>query len=102
MPVIDDRREMVEGRFRTLLVKWLAKLPADGWEGTSHELGYELDSFGERHRLFAFVPICPGRKVAGMVPFLSANWFALTHHRTKRTRTLRFTRTPIPAAPHTG
>ncbi len=100
--MIDDRREMSEGRFRELLVKWLAKLPADGWEGTSHELGYELDSFAERHRLFAFVPICPGRKVAGMVPLLSANGFTLTHHRTKHTRTLRFTRTLVPAAPHAG
>lgn len=92
--MFDDRREMSEGRFRELLVKWLAKLPADGWEGTSHELGYELDSFAERHRLFAFVPICPGRKVAGMVPFLSAHGFILSHHRTKRARTLRFARVP--------
>ncbi len=90
--MIDARREMSEGRFRELLLKWLAKLPADGWEGTSHDLGDELAAFAERHRLFAFVPICPGRKVAGMGPFLPAHGFALTHHRTKHTRTLRFTR----------
>ena len=100
--MIDDRQELAEGRFRELLAKWLANLPAGGWEGTSHELGDELKSFGERHRLFAFVPVCPGRKVAGMMPFLSANGFTLTHHRTKHTRTLRFTRTPIPTAPHAG
>ena len=94
--MIDDRREMSEGRFRELLVKWLAKLPADGWEGTSHELGYELDSFAERHRLVAFVPLCPGRKVAAMGPFLSAHGFALTRHRTKHTRTLRFGRAAGP------
>ncbi len=70
-------------------------LRTDGWEGTSHELGSELDSFAERHRLFAFVPLCPGRQVAGLVPFLSANGFTLTHHRTKHTRTLRFTRCPL-------
>ena len=92
--MIDDRREMTEGRFRELLAKWLAKLPADGWEGTSHELGEELDSFAERHRLFAFVPLCPGRKVAGLVPFLSAHGFALAHRRTKQARTLRFARVP--------
>ena len=90
--MIDDRCEMSEGRFRELLLKWLAKLPADGWEGTSHDLGDELDTFAERHRLVAFVPLCPGRKVAGMGPFLSAHGFTLTLHRTKRTRTLRFAR----------
>ncbi len=87
-----DRDEMAESRFRTLLVKWLAKLPPDGWEGTSHELGEELDSFAERHRLVVFVPLCPGRNVAGMVQFLSANGFTLTHRRTKHARTLRVTR----------
>lgn len=89
-----DRDEMSEGRFRELLLKWLAKLPPEGREGTSHEWGYELDSFAERQRLVAFVPLCPGRKVAGMVPFLSANGFTLTHRRTKRARTLRFTLCP--------
>ena len=87
-----DRDEMAEGRFRELLVKWLAKLPAGGWEGTSHELGEELDSFAERHRVVAFVPLCPGRKVTGMGSFFSANGFALTHRRTKHARTLRFDR----------
>ena len=100
--MLDDRRETSETRFRTLLVRWLAKLPPGGWEGTSHDLGDELDTFAERHRLVAFVPLCPGRKVAGMLPFLSAHGFTLTHHRTKHTRTLRFTRTPIPTAPHAG
>lgn len=91
--MIDDRREMAEGRFRELLAKWLAKLPAGGWEGTSHELGDELDSFAERHRLCAFVPICPGRKVLALIPFLSAHGFAVTPRRTKHARTLRFCRT---------
>jgi hypothetical protein len=92
--VIDTRLEAAEERFRTLLLRWLAKLPPDGWEGTSHELGEELDGFAERHRLFAFVPLCPGRKVAGMVTFFAAHGFALTHRRTKHARTLRFTRSP--------
>jgi len=97
-----DRDEMAESRFRTLLLKWLEQLPTDGWEGTSHELGDDLAEFADRYRLYAFVPLCPGRKVAGMVPFLSANGFILTHHRTKHARTLRFTRTPVLAAPHAG
>ena len=92
--MIDDRQELAEGRFRELLAKWLANLPAGGWEGTSHELGEELDSCAERHRLFAFVPLCPGRKMADMVPFLSAHGFTLTHRRTKQARTLRFARVP--------
>lgn len=82
-----DRREMAEGRFRTLLLKWLTKLPPDGWEGTSHQLGDALYAFGERHRLYAYVPLCPGRKVAAMSEFLSANGFTLTHRRTKHVRT---------------
>lgn len=87
----DSRVEMAEERFRTLLLKWLADLPADGWEGTSHDLGDELSAFGEQHRLAAYVPLCPGRKVAGMTSLLSENGFTLTHCRTKNARTLRFT-----------
>ena len=90
--MIDSRLEQSEGRFRTLLLKWLAKLPAGGWEGTSHQLGDALYAFGERHRLYAFVPTCPGRKVADLSGFLSANGFTLTHHRTKSERTMRFVR----------
>lgn len=87
-----DRYKQLEGRFRTLLLKWLASLPPEGWAGTSHELGDELYIFGERHRLVAYVPLCPGRKVADLAEFLSENGFALTHRRTKHARTLRVTR----------
>lgn len=90
--MIDNRFEMAEERFRTLLLKWLDNLPPDGWEGTSHQLGDELAAFGDQHRLFAYVPLCPGQKVAGMAMFFSDNGFALTHRRTKRQRTLRVTR----------
>jgi hypothetical protein len=89
-----DRDEMAERQFQTLLLKWLGKLPPDGWEGTSHQLGDELDSFAERRRLCAFVPLCPGRKAAGMVPHLTANGFTITHRRSKHARTLRFARLP--------
>lgn len=78
---------------------WLAELPVGGWEGTSHELGDALDSFAERHRLFAFVPLCPGRKVLALASSLSADGFAVTPRRTKHARTLRFTRSPAPASP---
>ncbi len=92
--MLADRRQLADARFRTLLLKWLAKLPPDGWEGTSHDLGEVLAAFADRHRLIAFVPTCPGRKVADLSGFLSANGFTLTHHRTNRTRTLRFTTGP--------
>jgi hypothetical protein len=88
----DDRIEQAEGRFRALVAKWLAELPADGWEGTSHQLGDDLAAFGKRHRLYAFVPTCPARKVAALADLRAAG-FALTHHRTKSERTVRFTRT---------
>ncbi len=80
----------------------LLQLFASKGEGTSHELGEELDSFIEWHRLFAFVPICPGRKVAGMRPFLSVHGFTLTFRHTKHARTRRFTRTPVPPVPQAG
>ena len=70
---------------------WLASLPPSGREGTSHELGEALAEFAERRKLVAFVPTCPGRKVAELAGFLSENGFTRTHLRTKRTRTLRFT-----------
>ncbi len=90
--MIESREQQAEGRFRTLLAKWLAKLPPGGWEGTSHDLGEALARFADRQRVFAFVPICPGRKVAEMAEFLADHGFAVEHHRTKHARTLRFTR----------
>ena len=73
-----DRREVSEGRFRTLVLKWLAKLPADGWEGTSHQLGDALHTFGEGHRPIAFEPTCPGRWRAGYVQ-TARNFLAFVH-----------------------
>ncbi len=90
--MLADRRQLADARFRTLLLKWLAELPADGWEGTSHQLGDALNAFGERHRLYAFVPTCPGPKVAALTEFVADRGFTLTHRRTKRTRTLRLSR----------
>jgi len=86
----DSRLEMAEGRFRTLLLKWLVELPPDGWEGTSHELGDELAALADRHRLVAYVPLCPGRKVADLTRFLSENGFVHTHRHTKHARAVRF------------
>jgi len=88
------RREMAGGRFRTPLLNWLAELPPDGWEGTSHEPGDAMAACADRHRLVAFVPLCPGHKVADLTGFLSENGFTLTHRRTKHARTLRFGRVP--------
>lgn len=87
-----DRRQLADARFRTLVLKWLAELPLDGWEGTSHDLGEVLTAFTERHRLIAFVPTCPGWKVADLSAFLTDNGYTLTHRRTKQERTLRITR----------
>ncbi|MEO2088310.1 MAG: hypothetical protein ABGY75_02280 [Gemmataceae bacterium] len=86
--MIDTRREVAEGRFRTLVLSWLNSLPPGGWEGMSHQLGEELGAFGDRHRLSAYVPACPARKVAG---FLADSGFALTFRRTKSERLIRLT-----------
>jgi hypothetical protein len=93
--MLTDRRHLADARFRTLLLKWLAELPADGWEGTSHDLGEMLAAFAERHRLIAFVPTCPGRKVADLSAFLTDNEYTLTNRRTKQERTLRITRVVV-------
>jgi len=92
--MLTDRRRLVEGRFRTLLLKWLGDLPSEGWEGTSHELGDVLVVFDKRHGIYAYVPISAGKKVAVMTAFITANGFTLTHHRTKHARTLRVARLP--------
>jgi hypothetical protein len=88
----NSRSEMAEQRFRTLVLKWLASLPPGGWEGTSHDLGNALHAFGERHRLSAYIPLCPVRKVVNLSGLLTVNGFTLTHHRSKHARTLRFSR----------
>ena len=38
MPRVNRYREQLRQRFPWFLGRWLAKLPADGWEGTSREL----------------------------------------------------------------
>ena len=38
MPRINHYRDRLRQRFPWFLARWLAKLPADGWEGTSREL----------------------------------------------------------------
>jgi len=91
--MLDDRRQLVESRFRTLLLKWLSSLSPGGWEGTSRQLGDVLAAVAERHGIYAYAPISAGKKVAVMSAFITANGFTLTHHRTKHARTLRFTRT---------
>lgn len=90
--MLADRRQKAESRFLTLLSSWLASLPSDGWEGTSHELGDALAAFAERRRLVAYVPLCPGPRVAALAEFLTGRGFVLTHRRTKHARTLRFSR----------
>lgn len=86
--MLTDRLERADARFRVLLLKWLAALPAAGWAGTSHELGEQLSAFAERHRLIAFVPTCPGRAVAKLARFLADCGFTVSHHRTKAARTV--------------
>jgi hypothetical protein len=89
------RRERADARFRVVLLRWLAKLPVAGWEGTSHELGQELAAFAERHRLIVFVPTCPGRAVAKLAGFLADNGFTISHNRTSTARTVRFAATRV-------
>lgn len=53
-----ERRELGEERFRTLLLKWLAKLSQSGWEGTSYKPKGEQTPSVVRRGLLSYVP-CP-------------------------------------------
>jgi hypothetical protein len=92
----DNRLAMLETRFQTLLLKWLAKVPLAGWEGTSKQSGDELYSLNKGQGRYAHVPISAGKKVIGMRAFITAHGFTLVHRRNKHTRTLRFTTGMIP------
>ena len=50
-----DRRQQAEAQFLSLLTSWLTSLPADGWEGTSHDLGDVLFAFAKWRKLTAYV-----------------------------------------------
>jgi hypothetical protein len=46
----DRYREILVPRFHALLLRWLKKLPPEGWSGTPRELAAELEeesTFGE-------------------------------------------------------
>ncbi len=89
----DSRINAVNERFRTLLKRWLAALPANGWEGTSKELGDALYAFGRQHRLYAAVGVSMGTVLERWGEVLAAEGFTLTTRRTKKARLVRVERT---------
>lgn len=86
-------REANVKAFRKVLVRWLAELPADGWEGGVAELGEALWTITRRDRMPTHIPIGTGlgRVIAADQGFIRAKGFVVTSHRTKHARTLRFT-----------
>lgn len=86
-------REAHVNAFRKVLVRWLAKLPADGWEGGVAELGEALWAITHRDPVPTYIPSGTGlgRTIAAEQGFIRAQGFVVTSHRTKHARTLRFT-----------
>jgi hypothetical protein len=83
--------------FRRVLAAWLAKLPPDGWEGDVTALEGALVKIARRAPVPAFVPreTGLGRRIAAERSFIQTSGFRVEFRRTKRHRTLRFTRTPF-------
>ncbi len=80
--------------FHKVLMRWLAKLPADGWEGGVEELGEALWKIARRDPVPTHVPFGSGmgRVIAAEQGFIRTQGFAVEFRRTKHARTLRFTR----------
>ncbi len=87
-------REANVNAFRKVLVRWLAKLPADGWEGGVGELGEALWAIARRDPVPTYIPFGSGmgRVIAAEQGFIRGQGFVVQSHRTKHARTLRFTR----------
>jgi hypothetical protein len=88
-------REARVNAFRKVLVRWLSKLPADGWKGGVEELGEALWAITRRDPVPTYIPFGTGlgRVIAAEQPFIAACGFTVEYRRTKHARTLRFTRT---------
>ena len=73
---------------------WLAKLSPDGWEGTVSELEHGLWTIGHRDPVPTFIPRRNGvgRRIAAERNYIEACGCVVEFRRTKRERTLWFTR----------
>jgi hypothetical protein len=87
-------REASVNAFRKVLVRWLDKLPADGWEGGLAKLGEALWKITCRDPSLTYIPSGTGlgRVIVAEQGFLRAQGFVVQSRRTKHARTLRFTR----------
>ncbi len=96
MSAITQRRyrEANVNAFRKVLVRWLDKLPADGWEGGVEELGEALWTITRRDPSSTYIPSGTGlgRVIAAEQGFIRGRGFVVSSHRTKHARTLRFNR----------
>ena len=81
--------------FRDVLSAWIGTLPPAGWEGTTRELEDALEAAHAVQAHRGWIPRGTGLgvRMRGEVPFLEANGFKLTFHRTSVMRTIRVART---------
>lgn len=88
-------REANVNAFRAVLGRWLAKLPADGWEGGVQELGEALWKLTSRDPVPTYIPFGSGmgRVIAAEQGSIRGQGFTVTHNRTKHQRTSRSART---------
>ncbi|MSR55700.1 MAG: hypothetical protein EXS09_20825 [Gemmataceae bacterium] len=89
------RESFAETRFQALVLAWLETLPAEGWTGTSKELGVAIASAGATRQYVPRAGAVAIRAVAAAIQ--SAGW-NMSQERTATARLNVFTRNPVPDA----
>ena len=83
------REDAVEQRFQALVVAWLETLPAEGWAGTSKELGNAIAS---SRTVRAYVPMSGTLAIRDLFPAINAAGWDVAEKRTKAARLICFSR----------
>lgn len=80
--------------FRNMLAAWLDTLPPAGWEGTVFDLQAAIEGVNAKHWQYGCVPRgnALGVRIRAEEPFLEAQGFAISFHRSATVRTLRLVR----------
>lgn len=83
------REQAAEERFKDLVLSWLESLPAEGWVGTSKELG---DDIAASRTVRQFVPRAAWGAVRDLLPAIRAAGWCVAERRTKEARLIVFGR----------
>ena len=85
MPRINRFQERIDELFPGILRRWLAKLPADGFTGTTGELWDAMVDVAKPYEAFP-QPNALLRTLDAHAGIVTAAGFAVRHHRTARAR----------------